>query len=111
MGVSIELRMDCMWNDKSDLKAGVEIYHWGYLQVWLISGNQNDPLLGPQFHPLVWSIGGPISLCAWGPKTQLRVVHLDIGLRSCLLSCEQLALPWPGKSRVGMTPILMILAS
>ena len=32
-------------------------------EFWLISGSQNDPLLGPQFHPPVWSIGGPISLC------------------------------------------------
>ena len=30
---------------------------------WLISSSQNDPLLGPQIHPPVWSIGGPISLC------------------------------------------------
>ena len=33
----------------------------------LISSSQNDPLLGPQFHPAVWSIGGPISLCPSGP--------------------------------------------
>ena len=32
-------------------------------EFWLISSSQNDPLLGPQFHPPVWSIGGPISLC------------------------------------------------
>ena len=30
---------------------------------WLISSSQNDAILGPQFHPPVWSIGGPISLC------------------------------------------------
>ena len=30
---------------------------------WLILSTQNDPLLGPQFHPPVWSIDGPISLC------------------------------------------------
>ena len=29
----------------------------------LILSSKNDPLLGPQFHPPVWSIGGPISLC------------------------------------------------
>ena len=38
-------------NCGSDLQAGVEIYHWRYLQFWLILGSQNDPLLGPQFHP------------------------------------------------------------
>ena len=31
--------------------------------------------------------------------------------RSCLLSCEPLALPWPGEPRLRMTPILVILAS
>ena len=37
-------------------------------EFWLILSSQDDPLLGPQFHPPVWSIGGPISLCpqrAW----------------------------------------------
>ena len=30
---------------------------------WLILSSQNDLLLGPQIHPPVWSIRGPISLC------------------------------------------------
>ena len=51
MGVSIGLPVNRMWNGGSDLQAGMEIYHWGYLRFWLIFGNQNDPLLGPQFHP------------------------------------------------------------
>ena len=38
-------------------------------------------------------------------------MHSDIDPRSCLLSCEPLAVPWPGEPRVGMTPILVILAS
>ena len=38
-------------------------------EFWLISSSQNDPLLGPQFHPPVWSIGGPISLCPHGART------------------------------------------
>ena len=38
-------------------------------EFWLISSSQNDPLLGPQFHPPVWSIGGPISLCPQGART------------------------------------------
>ena len=29
---------------------------------WLILSSQNDPLLGPQFQPPVWSFGGPITL-------------------------------------------------
>ena len=69
MGVSIGLPMDRMWNCESDLQAGMEIYHWGYLRFWLILGNQNDPLLGPQFHPPVWSIGSPISVCPWRART------------------------------------------
>ena len=36
---------------------------------WLILSSQNDPLLGPQFQPPVWSIGGPISLCPQGART------------------------------------------
>ena len=38
-------------------------------EFWLISSSQNDPLLGPQFRPPVWSIGGPISLCPQGTRT------------------------------------------
>ena len=80
-------------------------------QFWLISSRQNDPLLGPQFHPPVSSIGGPISLCPERAWTQFHVVQSDMSPRSCLLSCEPLALPWPGEPRVGLTPILVILAS
>ena len=77
---------------------------------WLISSSQNDPLLGPQFHPPVWS-NGPISLCPQRARTKFQVVHSDMSPRSCLLPCELLALPWPGEPRVGMTSILVILAS
>ena len=77
----------------------------------LVSSSQNDPLLGPQFHPPVWSIGGPISLCPQGSQTQFQVVHSDMGLRSCLLSCDLLALPCPGEPRVRTMPILVVLAS
>ena len=80
-------------------------------ELWLISSSQNDPLLGPQFPPPVWSIGGPISLCPQGARTYIHVVHSDIGHRSCLLSSEPLALPWPGEPRVRMMPVLVILAS
>ena len=40
-----------------------------------------------------------------------QVVHSNISSGSCLLSCEPLALPWPGEPRVEMTPILVILQS
>ena len=51
MGVSVGLLVDRIWNGGSDLQAGVEIYHWGYPEFWLILSSQNDPLFGPQFHP------------------------------------------------------------
>ena len=38
-------------------------------EFWLILSSQNDPLLGPQFNPPLWSIGGPISLCPQGART------------------------------------------
>ena len=103
--------MDRVWRDGSDLQPGVEIYYWEHPKFWLISSSQNDPILGPQFPPSVWSIGGPISLSLQGARTQLKVVQSDIGPRSCLLPCKPLALPWPGEPRVEMTPILVILAS
>ena len=111
MGVSVRLRMNRIWNGGSNLQAGVEIYHCGYPEFWLILSSQNDPLTGPQFWPPVWSIGGPISLCPQKAQTQFQIMHSDMGPRSCLLSCEPLALPWPGEPRVGMTPIVVILAS
>ena len=80
-------------------------------EFWFISSSQNDPLLGPQFHPPVWSIRGPISLYPCKTRTQFQVVHSDKSPRSCLLPCGPLALPWPGEPCVGMTPILVILAS
>ena len=62
MGVSVRLLVDHVWNGESDLQAGVEIYYWEHPGFWLILSSQNDPLFGPEFHPSVWSIGGPISL-------------------------------------------------
>ena len=111
MGVSVGFPVDRVWNGGSHFQAGVEIYYWEHTEFWLISSSQNDPILGPQFPPSVWSIGGPISLFPLGARTLIQVVHSDISPRSCLLPCESLALPWPGEPRVGMTPILVILAS
>ena len=62
MGVFVGLPVDRIWNGGSDLQAGVEIYYWEHTEFWLISSSQNDPILGPQFPPSAWSIGGPISL-------------------------------------------------
>ena len=102
MLVFVGLPVDCIWNGKSDLQAGVEIYHRGYPQFWLFLSSQNDPLLGPQFQPPVWSIGGPISLCPCGARTQFKVVHLDIGP-----TFRPPGLPWPGETFRTMTPLLV----
>ena len=69
------------------------------------------PFWDLNFTPPVWSIGGPISLRPHRAWNQFQVVHSDSSPRSCLLSCEPLALPWPGEPRVKMVPILVILAS
>ena len=69
MGVFVRLPVNRVWNGGSDLQAGVEIYYWEHTKFWLISSSQNDPILGPQFPPSVWSIGGPISLCPQGART------------------------------------------
>ena len=69
MAVSVGLLVDRVWNGGSDFQAGVEIYYWGDPRFWLILSSQNDPLLGPQFQPPVWSIGGPISVCPQGART------------------------------------------
>ena len=110
MGVSVRLRVDRIWNGGSNLQAGVEIYYWEHPRILAHFGSQNDPLLGPQFHPWVWSIGGPKSLCPQRARTYFQVVHSGKSPRSCFLSRGPLTLPWPGEPRVGMTPILVILA-
>ena len=69
MVVIVGLPVDRVWNGGSDHQAGVEIYYWEHPGFWLISSSQNDPLLGPQFQPPVWSIGGPIYLCPQGART------------------------------------------
>ena len=69
MGVSVGLPVNHVWNGGSDLQAGVEIYYWEHPEFRLISSSQKDPILGPQFPPSVWSIGGPTSLCPQGART------------------------------------------
>ena len=48
-------------NVESRLQAIMEEYPWGYFHFWFILGYAKSPLLGPQFQPPMWSIGGPIS--------------------------------------------------
>ena len=111
MAVSVRLLVDCVWNGKSDLQGGVGIYYWEHPKFWLILSSQNDPILGPQFHPSVWSIGGPISLCPQKARTRFQVVHSDISLWFRLPPFQPLGLPWLGDPRVRAMPILVILAS
>ena len=76
--------MKCIWNGRSDLQAGVEIYHWGNPHFWLILSSQNDPLLGPQFEPPVWSI--------WRPNLSMPMRGLD-PIQDCALRYKFEVLP------------------
>ena len=51
MGVSVGLQVDRVW--KADLISKPAWRHTigSTPEFWLISSSQNDPLLGPQFHP------------------------------------------------------------
>ena len=69
------------------------------------------PFWDPNFNPPCGQLAAAYLSAHEKAWTQFEVVHSDRGPRSCLLSCEPLALPWPGEPRVGMTPILVILAS
>ena len=51
MEVSVGSLVNRVWNGGPDVQAGVVIYYWEHPKFWLISSSQNDPLLGPQFHP------------------------------------------------------------
>ena len=66
-----------------------------------------DPYVTPPFGQLA----APYLCAHEKPGPNFKVLHLDRGPRSCLLSCVPLALPWPGESPLGMTPILVTLAS
>ena len=61
-----ESMLDCWWIAYG-MADPISKPAWRYTigstpEFWLISRSQNDPILGPQFHPPVWSIGDPISL-------------------------------------------------
>ena len=69
------------------------------------------PFLDPNFNPPCGQLAAPYLSAHEEPGPNFKVVHLDIGARSCLLSCEALAVPWPGEPPVGITPVLVIWAS
>ena len=76
MAVFVGLPVDRICNGRSDLQAGVEIYHWGYPEFWLILSSQNDPLLGPQLHPP--------RVVNWRPHISLPTRNLDL-TSGCIL--------------------------
>ena len=69
------------------------------------------PLWDPNFTPPCGQFAAPYLYAKSEPGPNFEVVHSAMGPRSCFLACEPLALPWLGEPRVGMTPILVILAS
>ena len=69
------------------------------------------PFWDPNFPLPCGQLAAPFLYAHREPRPPFQVVHSDRNPRSCLLPCEPLALPWPGGPRVGMTPILVILAS
>ena len=86
MEVSAEISVDGIWNGGSDLRAGVEIYHWGYPGFWLILSSQNDPLLGPQFHP------PPPRVVNWRPHISMPMRSPYL-ISSCALRYRSKVLP------------------
>ena len=88
MGVSVGLLVDRIWNGGSDLQAGVEIYHWEYPGFWLILSSQNDPLLGPQFHP-------PPPVVNWRPHISMPTGSPDLISRGALRYRSQVLPPIP----------------
>ena len=70
MEVYVALLVTGVWNGRSDLQAGVEIYHWEHPQFWLILSSQKDPLLGPQFHPP--------RVVNWRPHISMPTVSPDL---------------------------------
>ena len=74
MEVFVGLLVDAVWNGESHLQAGVEIYYQGHLRFWLFLSSQNDPLLGPQFHPprvVNWRPDISVPVRAPGPNYRL----------------------------------------
>ena len=69
------------------------------------------PFWDPNFTPPCGQLADPYPSAYREPWPNSKL-YIQIKIpRSCLLSCEPLALPRPGEPRVGMTPILVILES
>ena len=68
--------LNCVRDGRSDLQAGVEIYHWEYPGFWLILSSQNDPLLGPLI--------SPPRVVHWRPHISMPIRSPD-SITSCTL--------------------------
>ena len=80
-------------------------------EFWLISSSQNDLFWDPNFTPPCGQLAAPYLYAHRepGPNSKLYTQMKVVGPASHPVSL--LALPWPGEPRVGMRPILVILAS
>ena len=74
MGVSVGFPVDCIWNGGSDLPAGVEIYHWGYPQFWLILSSQKmTPFWDPNFTPPCGQLAAPYLYAGKNPGPRFKL--------------------------------------
>ena len=69
------------------------------------------PFWDHNFSPPCGQLAAPYLCAHEEPGPNSKFSHPEMGPRSCLLSCEPLASPWPSEPPVGMTPSLVILAS
>ena len=67
------LPVDRIWHGRSNLQAGVEIYYREHPQFWLILSSQNDPLLGPQFHPRCGQLAAPYLYAHKEPRINFKL--------------------------------------
>ena len=72
MGVFVSLPVDGIWNSGSNLQAGLEIYHWGYLRFWLILSSRNDPVWDPYFTPPCSQLAVPYLYAFGKPRPNFK---------------------------------------
>ena len=74
MGVYVGLPVDRVWDGRSDLEGGVEIYYWEHPKFWLILSSQNDPLFGTPI--------SPPRVVTWRPH-----IFMPTGSRDLIANC------------------------
>ena len=70
-----------------------------------------SPFWDPNFSPPCGQLAAPYLNAHKEPGPSFKLCTQIWVLDARLLCCELLALPWRGEPRVGMTPVLVILAS